>query len=461
MTAAAKSIRIAILLDREDFLCPPVTLPFSLEGYPPVEIVLYGSTPEVTAGLPVEPLPELPPEQFDLILDGQAVMAGQPDFSSEKLDHLVSGPAAVFLKGLVCQLQELRQKQEINSGIIHSATDAIVTINEDHIIIGYNQGAEKMLGFSRKEALGQDLSIIIPPPYKAEHRDYVRRYLATREARVIGKHVRLSALRRDGSEFPISISFSVAEIRGNLYFTGIIRDMTEYKEMEDRVLQSERLAAVGNTVTHIATEFKNPLLTIEDYTRQLLTLPAFDDKARQKLGMIAEEVTNLEEMVAEMREFVRRPPAVRQPGRLENLIAEALELFHDTFGENNIRVNRVEESPLPELAFDPKLIREVLINLFKNALEAMPRGGEITVTTRVRGENVEVVVADTGEGMPPEVVANLFQPYFTTKAKGTGLGLAICRSIIQEHGGSISADSTPGQGSAFTIRLPRTEPVPA
>ena len=90
----------------------------------------------------------------------------------------------------------------------------------------------------------------------------------------------------------------------------------------------------------------------------------------------------------------------------------------------------------------------------------MPRGGEFTITTRGRGDNAEVVVADSGEGMPPEVVANLFQPYFTTKAKGTGLGLAISRSIIQEHGGSISVDSAPGQGSAFTIRLPRTEPVP-
>ena len=154
----------------------------------------------------------------------------------------------------------------------------------------------------------------------------------------------------------------------------------------------------------------------------------------------------------------RRPRSDRAGWRV--LISEVLELFHDTFAENHIKVNRVEESPLPELSFDAKQLRQVLINLFKNALEAMPRGGEITITTRVRGENVEVVVADSGEGMPPEVVANLFQPYFTTKAKGTGLGLAISQSIIQEHGGSISVDSTPGQGSAFTIRLPRTEPVP-
>ncbi len=161
------------------------------------------------------------------------------------------------------------------------------------------------------------MTIIIPPPYKAEHRDYVRRYVATREARMIGKHARLNAQRRDGREFPISISFSVAEIRDNLYFTGIIRDITEYKEMEDRVLHTERLAAVGNTMTHIAHEIKNPLLIIGGFARQLLKVPGLDDKARHKLSIIAEEVSQLEEMVAEMREFVRRPPAQKRPGQIE------------------------------------------------------------------------------------------------------------------------------------------------
>ena len=352
------------------------------------------------------------------------------------------------------QLQELRQKQEINTGIINSATDAIVTINEDHVIVGYNQGAEQMFGFTRAEALGQDLTIIIPPPYKAEHRDYVRRYVATREARMIGKHARLNAQRRDGREFPISISFSVAEIRDNLYFTGIIRDITEYKEMEDRVLHTERLAAVGNTMTHIAHEIKNPLLIIGGFARQLIKVPDLDDKSRHKLSIMAEEVTQLEEMVAEMREFVRRPPAPKRPGQISDALAAALELFRDTLAEHRVTVRRVEETPLPPVSFDPKQVHQVLINLLKNALEAMPEGGEITVTSRVKGANAEINIADTGAGMSPEVAANIFQPYFTTKEKGTGLGLAICQSIISEHGGVISVASTPGKGTTFTIQLP-------
>jgi two-component system, LuxR family, sensor kinase FixL len=454
MTAVSKPIRIAVIINGQDFRCRPVGLPFSVEGYPPVDILLYGTTPKTVAGMPVNHLADLHPDQFDLILDAQFLTAGLSDFAPDKLDNLINGPAARFLKGLVCQLQELRQKQEINSGIINSATDAIVTINEDHVIVGFNRGAEQMFGYTRNEALGQDLSIVIPPPYKAEHRGYVRRYVATREARLIGKHVRLTAMRRDGTEFPMSISFSVAEIRDNLYFTGIIRDITEYKEMEERVLQSERLAAVGNTVTHIAHEFKNPLFIIGGYARQLLRTPNLSDKVSHKLSMIAEEVSHLEEMVAEMRDFVRRPPSQKQPGQIEKTLSEALDLFQDSLEEHQITVRQVQETPLPEVIFDPKQMRQVFVNLLKNALEAMPQGGEITITTRVRGTKAEISIADTGEGMSPEVANNIFQPYYTTKEKGTGLGLAICQSIIQEHGGSISVESAPDRGTTFTIQLP-------
>jgi PAS domain S-box-containing protein len=462
MAAEPKPIRIAIVLNGQEFSCHTVLLPFSLEGYPPVDLVLYGRRPEAPApGLTVAGLPDLHPEAFDLVLDGQFLTNGMADFSLEKAGNLVTGPAARFLKTLVCQLQELRQKQEINSGIIMSATDALVTIDAKHVIVGYNRGAEEMFGYTRAEALGQDLKLIIPPPFTEVHRDYVQRYLATRQAHVLGRQRRLDARRRDGQEFPLSISFSVAEIQGNLYFTAIMRDITEYKAMEDRVLASERLAAMGNTVAHIAHEIKNPLLIIGGFARQLLKAPGFDDPARRKLSVIAEEVSHLEEMVAEMRDFVRRPPTVKRPGQINALVEEALGPFQETFKEHHIQVRRLEEPPLPPVAFDARQLYQVLVNLFKNALEAMPQGGEITIASRVIEDKVEITVSDTGVGMPPEVAANIFQPYFTTKDKGTGLGLAICQNIIAEHGGCIFADSAPDRGSTFTIQLPLKETSPA
>ena len=425
MTATPKPIRIAIVLNGQEFVCHAVMLPFSLEGYPPVDLVLYGAKPEAPApGLTVNPLPDLHPEGFDLILDGQFLTAGMADFSPEKDGNLVTGPAARFLKSLVCQLQELRQKQEINSGITMSAADALITINADHVIVGYNLGAEQMFGYTRQEALGQDLKLIIPPPYKEVHADYLRRYLATREAHVLGRQRRLTARRRDGQEFPLSISFSVAEIQGNLYFTAIMRDITEYKAMEDRVLQSERLAAVGNTVAHIAHEIKNPLLIIGGFARQLLKAPGFDDPARRKLSIMAEEVSHLEEMVAEMRDFVSRPPTQKRPGQIMAVVDEVLELFQDTFREHHIQVRQTEETPLPPVAFDPMQVHQVLINLFKNALEAMPEGGEITITSRVKGDQAEIVVSDTGDGYAAGGGGQYFSALFHHQGKGdrTGAG---------------------------------------
>jgi signal transduction histidine kinase len=143
---------------------------------------------------------------------------------------------------------------------------------------------------------------------------------------------------------------------------------------------------------------------------------------------------------------------------LAGLVSQVLEFFQENFQENHIQARRREEGPLPPVNFDSQQIRQVLINLFKNAVEAMPRGGELTVTTRVKGPHAEVSITDSGEGMSPEVLANVFQPYYTTKGKGTGLGLAICRYIVKEqHGGNLLVESAPGQGSTFTMQLPLSE----
>ncbi|MBM4274782.1 MAG: PAS domain S-box protein [Deltaproteobacteria bacterium] len=477
-----ETLRIAIIVDREGAGCLPLLLPFSVAGYPQVQIEFFKASPisktapvaatrpkpqpeAVTLGLHknylekvFRPLAELRPEDFDLIVDWQNRAAEFPGAAPAGLPNLVTGPGAPLLELILCQLQELRQKIEVSSDILLNATDAIVTINEEHEIIGYNYGAERMFGYPRGEALGKDLSILIPPPHKEVHKEYVRRFLATREARVIGKHVRLNAQRRDGTEFPMSISFSVAEVQGNLYFTGIVRDITEYKEMEDRLLASERLAAIGNTVAHIAHEIKNPLLIIGGFAHQLEKVPGLDDKSRQKLGIIVEEVERLEAMMAEMRDFVRPSQPKKTWGNLETVVDETIEFFQETFKEHHIEVQRVKEGPLPAASFDPRQIRQVLINLFKNALEAMPRGGELTIASRVKDGNLEVSVKDTGEGMDPDVAAHIFQPYYTTKEKGTGLGLAICQFIVEkQHGGCILMDSVPGQGSTFTIQIPLEE----
>ncbi|MBM4284102.1 MAG: PAS domain S-box protein [Deltaproteobacteria bacterium] len=454
----AKPLRIAILLDEDtaarlaDFLSlfrdHPDAISFHLFG--------TGDRPQV-AGLPVQSVADFRPEQYDLILDEENLGGEVTALPAELLSRLITGPASQVVEALLLELAELLKEREIHSGILDSATDAVVTIDEDHLIVGFNRGAEQMFGFTREEAMGQVLKIIIPPPHKEMHREYVRRYVSTRQAHVIGKHVQLNAQRRDGAEFPMSISFSVTDIRGNLYFTGIVRDITEYKEMEERLVRAERLAAVGNTVSHIAHEIKNPLLIIGGFARQLLKAECLDAKERQKLNIISEEVSRLEAMLAEMRDFVRRPSPRKQRHQLEPLINEVADLFEDALREQHITLRREQSGPIPPFNFDRQQLHQVLVNLFKNAMEAMPSGGQLTLASRLKDDKVEVSLTDTGPGMTPEVQANIFQPYFTTKEKGTGLGLAICQNILAEHGGCICADSTPGQGSTFTIQIPLEE----
>ncbi len=482
--AESRVIRIAIIIEREEASVMPLALPFSVIGYPLVEVEFFsgGGPPKplpppnphlelqpeaLRLGLvsekvlmPVRKLSDLIPRGFDLILDWQNRTAGLPQLTSESLPHLVTGPGIPYLEKILCQFQEVRQKHEINANILINAADGIVTIDENHSIIAYNYGAEKIFGYTRQQALGQDLSLIIPPPHKEMHREYVRRFIATRQPRFIGKHVQLSAQRQDGAEFPMSISFSVANINGRLYFTGIIRDISEYKRMEERLLQSERLATIGNTVSHIAHEIKNPLAVIGGFARQLARTPGLTEKSQKKLTIITQEVERLEAMIAEMRDFVRLPAPRKSPGNLDRLLNEVLEFFQESFQDHHIRVHEARQKEMPEVNFDPEQMRQLLINLIKNAIEAMPEGGDLTLTTRLQGEQVEVSITDTGRGMTPEVKAKIFQPYFTTKEKGTGLGLAICQNIAQEHGGCLLADSAPGQGSTFTIQIPLEDRQP-
>ena len=454
-------MNIAVVLDPEAVGSFADVLTFFQDHVSPVRLTLFGQCPPEPSS-PCHPLAELDGEGFDLVLDLRQPGPGVEDLSPQFCGTELSGRSSQAMGALLRQLASLLKDQEIHSGIIDTATDAIVTINEDHVIVGYNRGAENVFGYTREEALGQDLKIIIPPPHKEVHREYVRRFIATRVSHVIGKHVRLNAQRRDGSEFPMSISFSMAEVREDLYFTGIVRDITEYSAMEERLLESERLAAVGNTVSHIAHEIKNPLAIIGGFARQLLKSPGLEDKGRHKLNVMVEEVDRLESMIAQMRDFVRRPTAKKQPGDVEVLLDEVLDLFQDSFEERRITLTRqkAEGAPLT-LNFDRQQIHQVLINLLKNALEAMPQGGELTVATQVQGDNLEVSISDTGQGMSHEVKASIFQPYFTTKEKGTGLGLAICQNILEEHGGCIIADSAPGQGSTFTLQIPLAEAPPA
>ena len=450
--------RVLLLQTRPQVEHRRITRPATHGLCPQIETVLLGLPPGLSPAEGVAIWRDLGEQPFHLILDGREPDPGNLDFQAIAGDcPIISSRALPVVQEILAQLDKSCFTGEIQANVIDSAADAIVTINEDHIIVGYNQGAEKIFGYTKDEVMGQDLSIIIPPPHKEKHREYVRRYIATRDSHVIGKHVQLAALRKNGEEFPMSISFSVADIGGNLYFTGIIRDITEYVDLQEKLRQNERLAAVGNTVSQIVHEIKNPLMIIGGFAQQLLKAKTLDDKGLQKLSIIVEEVGRLEALMAEMRDYSRPPTLKREIGRIEKLMQELLDLYSEFLQEKNISLVLTPLAPQPTYSLDYQQLRQVLVNLIKNAAEAMPQGGTITLSVQRRPPHLEIKVADTGEGMTPDVVENIFTPYFTTKTKGSGLGLAISRNIIHAHHGELEVESHPGKGTVFTILLPLAE----
>ncbi|MEJ5377311.1 MAG: PAS domain S-box protein [bacterium] len=341
--------------------------------------------------------------------------------------------------------------------VVETARDAVVTIDESHRIVFFNKAAEAMFGFSKEEVLGEDLSIIIPPPHKQVHRQYVQRYVETRRGRFIDHTVDLTAQRRSGEEFPISISFSVAELGGRLLMTAMMRDMSEMKEMERRLIQNERLASIGRALSFVTHEVKNPLVVIGGFARALLRKAEVPQEVREKLEIIRSEVQRLEGLLQEIQDFSKPFRLQRERFALVPLLQETLAMFRDSADCSGVEFLLEAEGQI-WLSADPDRLRQVLINLIKNSMEAMGGKGRLVLRAKeISQDMVEISVEDTGEGIIPERSEELFQPFVTSKPGGTGLGLPLCRKIVRDHGGEIKLQGMPSGGARAVIYLPTKE----
>lgn len=349
--------------------------------------------------------------------------------------------------------QEIRESEAKFRGIVETATDAIITIDRNHKIILFNRAAEDIFGYGWDEVMGKDLNILIPPRY-GDHSLYVKRYIKTRTPHVIGKVVEATALRKGGEEFPVRIARSVAEVKGQLIFTAIIRDQTQSKQLEGRLIQFERLAAVGEVVAHVSHEIKNPLTVIGGFSNQLIHSPSRGEKDRQKLQIIVNEVKRLEQFLAGIGDFTKPIEPIRQVANLNEIVEDTYALMEGKVREKGVQFEKVLYPDIPLSMLDPNQIRQVLVNLVKNALEATDQGGKISISTEMDSDFIKIHVSDTGKGIPTDLLDGIFSPFFTTKERGTGLGLSVCYKIIKNHEGKIRVQSKLTKGSLFTIALP-------
>ena len=228
----------------------------------------------------------------------------------------------------------------------------------------------------------------------------------------------------------------------------------ELMESQERLLHSERFAAVGEAAAYVSHEIKNPLMVIGGLANQVERRLSEDPAAQEKLRVIQKEVQRLESFLGELRDFLRPAPPSRKIIDLNQVINDVKALMGDAIQEKGIILEERLEPNLPPVDADPNQIEQVLLNLLKNALEATEGKGKILLSSGTRNAQVWFAVQDTGKGMGEDVLEKIFHPFYTTKHKGTGLGLAVINKIITDHRGTITVDSVAGSGSTFTVRLP-------
>jgi signal transduction histidine kinase len=231
-------------------------------------------------------------------------------------------------------------------------------------------------------------------------------------------------------------------------------NIDQLRAVQEQLIQAERLSAIGQMTAKVAHEIRNPLVTIGGFARSVLKGLEKDSPQSRRCEIIVEETMRLEEILGSLLDFSRQRELHLEDCRIEKIIARACTLVRDDLVRNKVVIQRDIQKGLPDLLLDVHKIVQVLINLVKNAIQAMKEGGEITLSAHLQGRFVSLKVADTGTGIPPGILSNIFNPFFTTKSEGFGLGLAISRNYIYDHGGNISVQSRVGEGTVFDILLP-------
>jgi PAS domain S-box-containing protein len=358
------------------------------------------------------------------------------------------------------QTQEaLRLSEATALAFIASAAEGILIIDEGGRIVIANGQIEKMFGYSHNELVGRPMEVLLPERLRERHVSHRAGYAAEPHVRPMGRGLDLAGRRRDGTEFPVEISLSYVRTSHGVRVMAFVTDISERLVRERNVRRSDKLALLGTLAAGIAHELNNPLGIIKGRI-ELILLEAEEDTlppaVREDLGVIHHHVERVIRLVHGLLSYARPSDGERRPTDLNKVVNDTLLLAQKQLTKDGVRVTTSLEPLLPLIVGEPNALEQVLLNLVKNAQQAIGGDGEIRIATRNAAKPgwVELVVADTGPGIPAEHQSRIFDPYFTTKATGTGLGLSIISRIVDEHGGTIELHSSLGEGAEFVLGFP-------
>ena len=353
-----------------------------------------------------------------------------------------------------------RHLQQLES-IVNDSADVIFSLDGENHIRSWNRAAERVFGWLAEEILGKPFAIIMPPELLRAG-EYER--INAEIERQGHYHLETVRLAKDGRRVPVEVSVSVLrDLQGRpIGRSAILRDITERKRLEEDKLRAERLAVIGAMSARLAHEIRNPLSSITlniDLVGDEITTLATDkagaaDEARLLLRSIDSEVRRIQRVTEDYLQFARMPKPHRERISLNDAISQGLSFMASLFSATGVKVETNLDASLPHIDGDEGQLWQAVLNLVRNAIEAMPEGGTLTVRTARARSGIALTIADTGKGMAAEDREHIFKPFFSTKPSGTGLGLPLVQQVVAEHGGTIRCESTPNQGTTFVIELP-------
>ena len=354
--------------------------------------------------------------------------------------------------------EELSKSEAKYRRIFEGSMDIIMVLDLEGRFLDINQAGIAILGYASKDELISSATfadLLVPPPDPHHLMEEVA-------GAGFRKDLECRVQNRDGEKLTWLLSLTASkkpdgEIGG---FESIAKDITHRKKMEQQLLQADRLASLGELSAGVAHEVNNPLGMILGYTQLLLRNEPENTQDFQDLKIIEKHARNCKSIVEDLLKFARNAETKKGVLQVNDLVREVISVVEHQFRLDNVTIETKLDKSIPVLCADGEKLKQVFMNLLMNAKQAMAGQGQIRISTAHHSSRnqVTIVVADTGTGIPPEVLEKVFDPFFTTKptGEGTGLGLSVSYGIIKDHHGEIEVQSTPGKGSTFTVTFPVT-----